>query len=227
MSRRRRAVMLGGLALLLGALAASDVAGREAALDRRLGPTVDVVVARAALRAGDRLAPARLAIRRVPARFAPRGGFGRPGDLAGQRVRADVPAGADLVASSLDVGRGAVPGAPVRRGERVADVVATGAGQGLQPGARVDVLVTRDGRGDAAGRTALALEDVEVLAVRAAPAGPGEGDGPKVAASLRVTLRQAVYLAAAQAFAREIRLLPRAAGDRATVPGGLSFTEGL
>jgi pilus assembly protein CpaB len=33
-------------------------------------------------------------------------------------------------------------------------------------------------------------------------------------ASLRVTLRQAVYLAAAQSFARELRLLPRAEGDR-------------
>ena len=37
---------------------------------------------------------------------------------------------------------------------------------------------------------------------------------PQVSASLRVTLRQAVYLAAAQSFARELRLLPRAAGDR-------------
>jgi pilus assembly protein CpaB len=29
-----------------------------------------------------------------------------------------------------------------------------------------------------------------------------------------VTVRQAVFLAAAQSFARELRLLPRAAGDR-------------
>jgi pilus assembly protein CpaB len=63
--------------------------------------------------------------------------------------------------------------------------------------------------------------------VRAAPSGPEQEGGPKVAASLRVTLRQAVYLAAAQSFAREIRLLPRAAGDRATTPGGLAYTEGL
>jgi pilus assembly protein CpaB len=44
-----------------------------------------------------------------------------------------------------------------------------------------------------------------------------------VAATLRVTVRQAVYLAAAQAFAREIRLLARAPGDhriaRRTVVG--------
>jgi pilus assembly protein CpaB len=41
-----------------------------------------------------------------------------------------------------------------------------------------------------------------------------DAPGTRVAASLRVTLRQAVYLAAAQDFARELRLLPRAAGDR-------------
>jgi len=33
-------------------------------------------------------------------------------------------------------------------------------------------------------------------------------------ATLRVTLKQAVYLTAAQNFAREVRLLPRAPGDR-------------
>src|SRR6478752_5619625 len=54
MTRRRRAAALLGLALLLGVLAASDVAGREAALRRRLGPTVRVVVVRAPLRPGER-----------------------------------------------------------------------------------------------------------------------------------------------------------------------------
>ena len=46
-------------------------------------------------------------------------------------------------------------------------------------------------------------------------------------ASLRVTLRQAVYLAAAQSFARELRLLPRAAGDRRRGEEGLSVGNGL
>src|SRR3954449_13130777 len=82
MSRRRRGLLLAGLALLLGGLAASDVAGREAALDRRLGPSVEVVVAREALSAGERLTAARLAVRRVPARFAPRAGFGAPAPAA-------------------------------------------------------------------------------------------------------------------------------------------------
>jgi pilus assembly protein CpaB len=42
-----------------------------------------------------------------------------------------------------------------------------------------------------------------------------------------VTLRQAVYLSAAQSFARELRLLPRAAGDDAHVPGGLRVDDTL
>jgi pilus assembly protein CpaB len=42
-----------------------------------------------------------------------------------------------------------------------------------------------------------------------------------------VTLRQAVYLTAAQSFAREIRLLPRAPGDRARGDQGISVDAGL
>ena len=66
MSRRRRALLLGGLALVLGGLAAFNVAGREAALERRVGGLVDVVVARAPIAAGERVAARSLAIRRVP-----------------------------------------------------------------------------------------------------------------------------------------------------------------
>jgi len=94
----------------------------------------------------------------------------------------------------------------------VAEVVAAGPPDSVVPGARVDVLVTREPRPGQPGGTDLALEDVEVLA--AAPAEAESGGGPpRIAASLRVTLRQAVYLAAAQSFARELRLLPRAQGD--------------
>ncbi|MEX2446999.1 MAG: hypothetical protein WD734_06620, partial [Dehalococcoidia bacterium] len=66
----------------------------------------------------------------------------------------------------------------------------------------------------------------------AAPAADGQGMGeiaasPRVSASLRVSLRQAVYLAAAQSFARELRLLPRAVGDRGHVDHRLAVGEGL
>src|SRR5215210_5775259 len=66
MSRRRRAAVLLGFALILGGLAASDVARREAAVRAQLGPAVEVVVARADLAAGRPVAAQDLALRRVP-----------------------------------------------------------------------------------------------------------------------------------------------------------------
>lgn len=217
MSRRRRAALLLGLALLLGALAASDVAGREAALRRALGPPVPVVVARRDLAPGDRLDRRHLGVRLVPRRYAPAIRYASPDALAGLRAAQPVPAGSDLQRAMVDGGAQA-GGAPVGRGQRVAELVAAGSPELIVPGGHVDVLVTREG-GDGGGWTRLALQDAEVLAVRPVtgaddgdPSGP---DGaPKVAVSLRVSLRQAMYLAAAQSFARELRLLPRAAGDR-------------
>jgi pilus assembly protein CpaB len=213
MIRRRRAAVLLGLALLLGGLAASDVAGREAALRRAIGPTVPVVVVRSRLAAGDAFDVRHLAIRHVPARFAPAVAYRSTSALAGTRAAVTLEAGEDVGASSVDDGTRAA-GAPVRVGERVAEVVARGSGELIRAGSRVDILVTRE-RGDGSGVTTVALEDAEVLAARAVS---GEDDGgaagDRVAVSLRVTVRQAVYLAAAQSFARDLRMLPRAAGDR-------------
>jgi len=226
-TRRRRGILLAGLALLLGALAASDISGREAALQRQVGPLVDVVVAGRALEAGKPLQADDLALRQVPARFAPTGAIRRPADLVGLKLANPLPAGADLTPAAIDRGDDLPPGAPVRAGERVVDVVATGTASAILPGSRVDVLVTRERSEAGAGQTRLALEDVEVLSAHAVPAPSAEPATPRVAASLRVTLRQAVYLAAAQSFARELRLLPRAAGDRRHVRGGLQVTDAL
>jgi pilus assembly protein CpaB len=127
--------------------------------------------------------------------------------------RVALEAGQDVAPSAVDDGTRAA-GAPVRVGERVAELEARGSAGLIRAGSRVDVLVTRE-RGDGSGATTVALEDAEVLAARAAPGDDdGRAAGDRVAVSLRVTVRQAVYLAAAQSFARELRLLPRAAGDR-------------
>lgn len=227
MSQRRRGILLAGLALVLGALAASDVAGRDAALRRRIGPSVDVVVAARPLDAGRTLRAADLVVRHVPARWAPAGATGDPGRLVGLRLSAALPAGADVAPALVATAAAVEPGAAVRAGERLADVVAVGSAAAIRVGGRVDVLVTRE-RGDgAAGRTELALQDVEVLGVRAEPTAAGERSGPRVEATLRVTVREAVYLAAAQSFARELRLLPRAAGDRRVTRGGLAVADTL
>jgi pilus assembly protein CpaB len=92
--------------------------------------------------------------------------------------------------------------------------------ESVAPGGRVDVLVSTEG-GSGRGRTFLALEDVEVLSLRAGGGESGSLGGdeadrptPTGVATLRVTLRQAVYLTAAQNYAREVRLLPRPPGDR-------------
>ncbi len=215
MSRRRRGLVLVGLSLVLGALAAADVGRREAALDRRLSPLVPVLVARTDLKAGRPIRVGDVEARRLPARWAPLGAAGGPGEVAGATPAVRIPRGAYVVASDLAAsGTG-----PVARGERAVEIVAAGSPKLVGAGARVDVLVTRDNRG-----TRLALQDVEVLAARTAPVTGQEAE--RVAATLRVTVRQAVYLTAAQAFAREVRLLPRAAGD-ARLSGPVEVGEGL
>ncbi|HZH24445.1 MAG TPA: RcpC/CpaB family pilus assembly protein [Solirubrobacteraceae bacterium] len=212
MSRRRRAAILLGLALVLGGLAASDVARREAAVRAQLGPAVQVVVARADLAAGRPLRARDLAIRRVPGRYAPVGAATLPEMLIGQRLATPVARGG-YMGTALIATEQAVKGPPVRKGERAAEVIVLGPRSLVVPGARVDVLVTRDGESGAAAGTELALEDVEVLAARAAPPTAPADTGERVAATLRVSVRDAVYLTAAQSFARELRLLPRVAGD--------------
>jgi pilus assembly protein CpaB len=219
-SRRRRAALLLGLALVLGALAASDVARREGAVRSQLGPAVPIVVARRQLAAGRRIRGEDLAVRHVPQRWVLGGAVAEPGALVGRRLAAPVPEGGGVTPFDLAV---AAPGAVLRRGERAAEVVAAGRPVDVIAGARVDVLVTRDANeGAATAGAELALQDVEVLAARPVAADDAprtDVGGPLVAATLRVTVRQAVYLAAAQSFAREIRLLVRAPGDRGRTRG--------
>ena len=119
MSRRRRAAVLLGLALVLGGLAASDVARRESAVRAQLGPAVQVVVARADLRAGRPVAAADLALRQVPARYAPVGAAVLPETLIGQRLAAPVARGgylgAALIATEPEIAGPPVRGASARR----------------------------------------------------------------------------------------------------------------
>jgi len=224
-TRRRRAAVLLGLALILGTLSATHMARREAALHAQLGPVTDVVVARRDLQAGRTLELSDLGARRLPARYAPPGEPAFAAALAGQELAVPVAKGAP-VTSDLLARPPTTPEAAIARGQRAVDVVATGSPQAVVAGTRVDVLVTTERRDSSRGATRIALEDVEVLAARA---GEGEAEakgGPRVSATLRVTAAQAVYLAAAQSFARELRLLARAPGDRRNV-GSLVVDDGL
>jgi pilus assembly protein CpaB len=224
--RRRRGVALLGLALASGGLAASQVQERAREVDARVGPLVPVVVARSDLEPGTRLSPERvgrlLAVRRVPERFRPPDALAAPEQAAGLRLGGGVAAGGYVTASALraDESRTAGP-APLAPGERLVELrVAGGRALGTLggTGARVDVLVTSEARAGA-GRTWVALEGVELVALVAEDAATGEGAGARsdARATLRVSPRQAVFLTAAEAFAREVRLLARAPGDRRPV----------
>lgn len=204
--------MLLALAVGLGALSASHMSRREAALQAQLGPVTEVVVARTDLPAGRTLQLADLGVRALPARYAPAGEPVFAAALAGRKLAVPVLAGgtvtAELIAREPEE-------PPVKRGERAVEVVASGS---VVAGTRVDVVVTTD------EQTRLALEDVEVLAAKPAPA--KEGGGPRVAATLRVPVTDAVYLVAAQEYARDVRLLARVPGDERTV-GALTVGDGL
>jgi pilus assembly protein CpaB len=225
---RRRALLLLALAVLLGALAAGSVRRREGALAHALGPSVLVLVTRAPVPAGAQPASARPLLRPLPRRYAPPDAVVSATQLAGARTAVPLPAGSILTASVL---RATDPAAAVALGpgQRVAEVVAHGDPRAIVPGARVDVLVTRQGDGSRAGTTVLALEDVDVLAAHAAPADAADATagGARVVADLRVRVHDAVYLAAAQTFAQDIRLLVRAPGDRSAGRAGLTVDERL
>lgn len=236
-ARRRRAAVLLALALASGGLAASQVRQRERSVEARVGPLVPVVVATRDLPADSRLRHEALALRRVPASYAPPDALAGAAGLAGARTAAAVAAGGYLTAGHLQDPEpgGGQRGAGLRRGERALEVAVSGGGAlaGAAPGARVDVIVSTE-RSDGAGRTFVALEDVELLGLSGDAETAGftheaeRGDaGATALATLRVTLRQAVYLTAAENFGRELRLLVRPPGDRGRSEGATTAESEL
>jgi len=221
-ARRRRGAALLAVAVACGALAAAQVQGRVAELERSVGAPVTVVVAARDLDPGAELAAGDLRAAEVPARYAPPDAASAPEQAVGLTTAGPIAAGSPITAGVLGAVGGEEPGA-LRRGERAVDVDIDG-GAALteaEPGTRVDVLVSTD-PSDGPGRSFVALEDVELLALAAGGAGdpggdPAAGVAPGATATLRVTLRQAVYLTAAEAFSGGLRLLPRPPGDRRRV----------
>ena len=227
-ARRRRAFLLLSLALACGGFAASEVGSRMRAVEAAVGPRVPVLVAARDIAPGGELDRGDLAVREVPARFAPPDALAVPREALGLPVATPLTRGSYLTQATFTSGGGEGDRRPgtLRRGERAVEVAVAGdgaLGEAGAPGARVDVLVSTE-PGEGAARTLLALENVELLDLRGGGAGSAVGAGAEGGegaaatasgtATLRVTLRQAVYLTAAQNFAREVRLLPRPAGDR-------------
>ncbi|HLM10038.1 MAG TPA: Flp pilus assembly protein CpaB [Thermoleophilaceae bacterium] len=230
-ARRRRGLLLLAIALATGGLAASRVRERERRVEERVGPLVGVLVAAHNIEADARVSGASLSVRRVPARFLPPDAIGPGAGVAGARTAVPLAAGSYLTAGAL-AGGGDGAGAGLRPGERAVEVGVAGAG-GLgevRPDTRVDVIVSTEA-GSGGGRSLVALADVEVLrldggadAGYADPADPDEAVA-QARATLRVSVRQAVYLTAADNFGREIRLLVRPPGDRGRTAAAVGAGE--
>lgn len=225
-TRRRRGLVLLVLAVACGALAASEVGDRVSEVEGRIGVPVPVVVAARDIAPGAELSRADLRLSNVPQRFAPPDAPTSPAQAVGLRTAGPVAAGSPITAGVVGATTSGEGPRALRGGERAVEVTVAGGRSLLEtaaPGAHVDVLVSTD-PGDGPGSSFVALEDVELLGLAAGGSGaaPLDADlsaGPAAAAvaTLRATLRQAVYLTAAQSYAREIRLLPRPPGDRRRV----------
>jgi pilus assembly protein CpaB len=217
-SRRARGLALLGAAAACAGLAASSVSRYTNDVRAQVGPLVPVVVARAELRRGTAITPDTAArafeVRRIPARYAPPRALSSISPATGFRLTLALQPGDYLTDGALSSGgRRGRAGAAAGRTVEIA-VAGTGSLAGaLEPGTRVDVLITSD-RGGGPGRTYLALQDAELLAFNGSAGDAGAGEAPSATAALRVSLRQAVLLTAAQNFARELRLVPRPEDDR-------------
>ncbi len=215
MSRRTRALAFLLAAIACAALAAALAGRYRAGVAAQYGGLRPVLVAVADLPADGAIGPAEakraLAVRRVPARFAPPGALRRPAQALGRAPAAALPAGSYVLDAQLVVPRAerprAVPGAG--RGRRPVQIRVAGAealtlGGSSPEGSRVDVVVSEQSGLGRRGRTYVAASGVRVLAL-SGPPGPGEG----WSATLAVTREQALELIGAEGGAREIRLLPR------------------
>ena len=199
------------VAALAGSMAASRVREQERAIRAQVGPLVPVVVARgpigARTRIGPRQAAERLAVIRIPARFVPAGAVRDPLRLVGTTTAVAVPRGGYLTGAML----AATPA--LREGERAIDVEVSGGARLAAlggPGARVDVVVTTEPR-NGSPRAFVAADGAELLALR------------RGVATLRVPVKQAVFLTAATSFGRDARLLVRSPGDRSPA-GRIGYT---
>ncbi len=224
MSRRARAIAFGCAALACAGMAAAVAGGYRTDLESTLGPLRSVVVAREPVPARQKLRPADadrlLEVRRVPQRFAPAGALSAPKQAIGRAAAARIPSGAYLLGAQLRAPGGHRQDGAVSLGGRGKPVEISVSGAealaatGRDPaGQRVDVIVTTEpGPGGDSGRTYVAAEGVELLAL--APSGDAAGTGlpgpsaQSSTATLALTRSESLRLIQAENFARQVRLIP-------------------
>ena len=232
-ARRRRGLLLLCVALRAVASRRRRCTSASAGRLERLGPQVEVLVAARDIPAGARVTRGAVGLRRVPvalrsAGCAPIGGGGRRranGGRCGSRRLPDRVvvqrrqsgrtwaaarrAGGDRGGCGRERGRSAPAGRACRR-------------------CRVD----RDRRRrrphhDGAGRRGTSAKRAgSCHSIRTRRrAGRLSSAGPTALATLRVSVEQAIYLTAADNFAREIRLMPRPRGDHTRAGGTVSHGQ--
>lgn len=223
MSRRARAALFGLAALACAALAATLAGGYRDGLSGQYGPLRPVLVARAELPAKRPLDPAAvnklLTVRQVPEGFVPPGALSAPAQALGHSPAAPIPPGAFLLAGQLRApsnGRERHPGRPhLAPGREPVEIAVSGAealaASGRDPaGTDVDVIVTSEPGPGGRGRTYVAAERVDLLAL-AEPQDADDGLGAPGAgpwtATLGLTRPEALRLIEAENFAREVRLI--------------------
>ena len=217
-ARRRRGALMLSLSLACGGLAASEVKSRSAAVEQQVGTPVTVVTVRKDLKPGTTLSAKLLATKVIPAKYAPPDALTDARTAIGLRTAGALSRGTYVTAGALDTNGDEPERGGPGKGERAIELKVA-AVQGIAPGARVDIVVTTQ------KRTTLALEDVELLALEQDGGATDPGQEATMQATLRVTLKEAVYLTAAHNFAREVRLLPRSPGDTRRA-GALEFDGG-
>jgi pilus assembly protein CpaB len=213
-SRRTRALAFLLAAIVCAAFAAALAGRYRSGVAAQYGGLRPVLVAVAELPADRPIGPAEakrsLAVRRVPAKFAPPGALRRAGDALGRAPAAPLPAGSYVLDAQLVVPRPERPAVPTAgSGRRPVQIRVMGAealtlGGASPEGSRVDVVVAEQAGLGRSGRTYVAASGVRVLAL-SGPPGPGEN----WSATLALTRDQALELIGAEGGAREIRLLPR------------------
>ena len=158
----------------------------------------------------------------MPSRFVPAGALSAPEQAIGRAPAARIPAGAYLLAPQLRAPRARHRhhrGPRLAGGREPVQISVTGAealaATGQDPrGTRVDVVVTTEpGPGGGSGRTYVAAENVELLALsQAGDDASIDLPGPSAAtstATLALTRSQALRLIHAENFARQVLLIPR------------------
>ncbi|HYU60500.1 MAG TPA: Flp pilus assembly protein CpaB [Solirubrobacterales bacterium] len=222
MSRRGRAAAFAIVALGCAVLAAVIANGYGTSVASQYGALRPVLVASTDLAPGAvidaRDLGRRVEVRRVPESFIPPDALASLGDVVGRAPAAPVPAGSYLLDSQLEVPhrskRGGHPA--LADGLRPVEIAVTGAealsaAGGSPDGMRVDVVVTTEPDVGDKGRTFVAAEGVELLALSDTGGVNGDdelGGSASWSATLALTRAQALRLIQAENFARQVRLMP-------------------